>query len=447
MKINASLFAILIVVLACFLVDIDLEKWKVDEGVIENDIHGYYGYLPAYFIFDDLKVEKSDYKYSENGYWFWMKHYENGKIDFGKTYGLALLYSPFFAVAHQCAIYFDYPTTGFSEPYKFFLLLSSLFYLFVGLYFIRKSLFALKFSESSVTITLLLLGLGTNLFCYSSVSGPYSHVYNFSLGAIFVYSTILWHEQRQWKYFLGLSISFSLLSLIYLPNIVIGLFFLFYSVRNMKDLVAKKVPIVMLVMSMLIFILVWIPQWSYWKLATGSIFGAPDSFEKFYFLKPVFLKGLFSFQKGWLIYTPVMIFSLFGIFILRKTHPSLLTSVVIFTLINLYVIFSWWNWWYGGSLGQRAIIDSYAILSIPLAAFVSYILNKSVVFRVLSSGIAIFFIWLNIFQTYQYNNGSLHYSAMTSELYFKQFGKLKKVDSFDRMLAYPNDLEARKGNR
>jgi hypothetical protein len=447
MKITASLVAIIVVVLACFLVDLDLEKWKVDEGVIENDIHGYYGYLPAYFIFDDLKVEKSEYKYSENGYWFWMKHYDNGKMDFGKTYGLALLYSPFFAVAHQCAINFDYPMTGFSEPYKFFLLLSSLFYLFVGLIFIRKSLQALLFSESSITITLLLLGLGTNLFCYSSHSGPYSHVYNFCLGSIFVYSTILWHERRHWKYFLGLSISFALLTLIYLPNSLIGLFFILYGVRNIKDLAAKKIPIGMLVMSILIFILIWIPQWSYWKLATGSVFGASDPYEKFFFLKPVFLKGLFSFQKGWLIYTPVMIFSIIGIFILRKKHPQLLNPVFIFTLINLYVIFSWWNWWYGGSLGQRAIIDSYAILSLPLAAFVSYILNTSVLIRTVSLGVALFFIWLNIFQTYQYINGSLHYSAMTSKLYFKQFGKMDKVDSFDKLLVYPNDLEARKGNR
>ena len=447
MKITTSLVAIIIVVLACFLVDMDFKKWRGDEGVIENDVHGYYGYLPAYFIFDDLKVEKSDYRYSENGYWFWMKHYENGKIDFGKTYGLALLYAPFFAVAHQCAIYFDYPVTGFSDPYKFFLLLSSLFYLFVGLFFIRKSLLALHFSESTVTITILLVGLATNLFCYSTLSGPYSHVYNFCLTSIFVYSTIRWHEQKHWKYFLGLSLSFSLLSLIYLPNIVVALFFILYGVRNTNDLVKKKLPMGMIVMAVLTFFLVWLPQWSYWKLVTDSIFGAPDPYEKYFFMNPVFFKGLFSFQKGWLVYTPVMAFSLIGIFMLRKSQPQLLIAVVLFTLINLYVVFSWWNWWYGGSLGQRALIDSYAILSIPLAAFVSFILNKSTLIKAVSLGIAVFMIWLNIFQTYQYNRGSLHYAAMTSELYFKQFGKLEKVNSFDQLLKYPNDLEARKGIR
>lgn len=98
-------------------------------------------------------------------------------------------------------------------------------------------------------------------------------------------------------------------------------------------------------------------------------------------------------------------------------------------------------------MGQQSLIDSYAIFSLPLAAFVSFILNKSTVLKSLSFVIAAFIIWLNIFQTYQYNKGSLHYSAMTKALYFEQFGKLDKVASFDQLLKYPNDEEARKGNR
>ncbi|MBL0095252.1 MAG: hypothetical protein IPP46_01265 [Bacteroidetes bacterium] len=180
-----SLLAIVLVVLVALLIDLDFKNWRKTERVIEHDIHSYYGYLPALFIYDDLKVEKSDYKYDDNGYWFWMKHHENGTNDLGKTYGLALFYSPFFFAANLCAKSFDYPLTGFSEPYKFFLLLSSLFYLFVGLVFVKKTLQKLGFSESAVFIVILTLGLGTNLLGYSSQSAPMPHTYNFSLFSIF----------------------------------------------------------------------------------------------------------------------------------------------------------------------------------------------------------------------------------------------------------------------
>ena len=447
MKNKISLYAVVVIVIACFLVDMDFKNWREPERVIENDVHGYYGYLPAYFIFDDLKVEKSDYKYSETGFWFWMKHYENGTYDFGKTYGVALLYAPFFGVAHQCAKWFDYPLNGFSDPYKYFLLLSSLFYLFTGLVFVRKSLLRLNFSDQITAATLLLLGLGTNLFCYSSQSGPYPHVYNFCLIAIFVYSTIRWHEDKHWKYLIGLAFSFSIITLISLPNVVVGLFFVLYNVRSISDLSNKKISLLQVLLLFIVFFLVWLPQWKYWKLATGSYFGSPDHYEKFYFTDPEFIKGLFSFRKGWLIYTPLMTFAIVGLFFLRDQLRNLFPAVLVYFIVTLYIVFSWWNWWYGGSFGQRTLVDSYAVFAIPLAAFLAYIAGKNTAVKIVCVAISLFFIWLNIFQTYQYEQQSLHYSGMTSELYIKQFGKLNKIEDFERYVKIPDDAEARIGNR
>ncbi len=447
MKNNTSLLAVILVVVICFLVDMDMKNWRKTERVIENDVHGYYGYLPAYFIFDDLKVEKSDYKYAENGYWFWMKHYENGTYDFGQTYGIALLYAPFFFTAHLCARWFDYPLTGFSEPYKYFLLLSSLFYLFAGLIFIRKSLRQFNFSDKISAGTLLLLGLGTNLFCYSSQSGPYPHVYNFFLISVFTYCTIKWHEAKNIRYSIGLALSFSLIVLISFANAAVLLFFLFYNVNSMADISEKRIPVLQLLLISCIAIMVWFPQLKYWKLATGSYFGAPDHYERYYFLQPVFWKGLFSFRKGWLVYTPLMTLALAGLLFLRQRIRSAFPGAVLYILVTLYITFCWWNWWYGGSFGQRAMIDSYAVLALPMASMLEMLFRKGIAIRATSIALFIFFVGLNIFQTYQYERGSLHYSAMTSRLYFKQFGKLDKIEKFDQYLDYPKEEEARNGNR
>ena len=60
-----SLVLVFIISLIALLVVMNLKKWRYDEKVIAYDVHAFYGYLPAKYIFDDLKVEKSDYKYAE----------------------------------------------------------------------------------------------------------------------------------------------------------------------------------------------------------------------------------------------------------------------------------------------------------------------------------------------------------------------------------------------
>jgi hypothetical protein len=448
MKKNAPLIIIVLCSLAALWVDLDLKNWTEQERVIENDVHHYYGYLPAYFIFDDIKVEKSEYQYAENAYWFRKKRYDNGTSDFGETYGLALLYAPFFGIAHQVALHFDYAPTGFSEPYKFFLLLSTLFYFFAGLVFVKKNLELLGFSIREVSVVLALLGLGTNLFCYASQSAPYPHVYSFALIAAFLYFTIRWHTTGKWIEIAGLSVCFGLISLIYAPNSIVIVLFILYGVRSWGDWVSKKRVVPQLILFGVILLSLWYPQLKYWGLTTGNILGATDSTERFFFLAPVFGKGLFGFQKGWLIYTPVMAFSLAGFFFILRNHPSVRLALVCYSLLALFITFSWWQWWYGESFGQRVLIDSYAVFALPLAAFVRYVLTNAVLPVKVFLGIAGFlFTVLNIFQTYQYEHQSLHYSAMTAELYFRQFGKLEKVEGFDRLLEYPSDTDARNGRR
>src|ERR1035437_2022843 len=138
MKLKLSSVAIAIVIVACFVIDMGFKNWEKEERVIEWDIHWYYGYLPATFIYHDIQLKKSDYSYGDNHYYFWTVTAPNGKRVIKTTMGLAVLYAPFFFTAHCYSLLTDYPANGFSEPYKIFLLLSAIFYLLIGLDFLRK---------------------------------------------------------------------------------------------------------------------------------------------------------------------------------------------------------------------------------------------------------------------------------------------------------------------
>jgi hypothetical protein len=116
-------------------------------------------------------------------------------------------------------------------------------------------------------------------------------------------------------------------------------------------------------------------------------------------------------------------------------------------LLYVYITLCWWNWWYSGSFGQKSFIPLYAMLAIPIACVVSKAFTKNNTTKYSLITTVTLFVLLNIFQTYQFEYGSIHGDAMNSKIYFNQFGKLKKIEKFEEQLSYPNYDEAKKGNR
>jgi hypothetical protein len=149
---------------------------------------------------------------------------------------------------------------------------------------------------------------------------------------------------------------------------------------------------------------------------------------------------LFSYRKGWFVYTPVMIFSIIGLFFILKHKTNVFkTSIVIYLIINIYMLSCWWCWWYGGGFGMRSLIQAYVLLAIPLAAFYQYVFSlefKKQTFVFITRGLTVFllstFLCLNIIQTYQYDHPAdhrlLHYDAMSKAAYWRIFGKFSLRD-------------------
>ena len=450
MKFNFSSLAIGIVAFASLLIDFSLKNWEKEERVIEWDVHSYYEYLPALFIYDDIKFEKSDYRLSDTRYLFWPVFTDDGRKVIKMTMGTAFFYAPFFFTAHAYASLTDYPEDGFSEPYKLFLLLSTIFYLIIGLGFVKKILTHYNFSDKIIGTVILLIGLGTNMLCYASQSAPMSHVYSFCAFSAFIYFTIRWYGEQSVKNTLAIGLLFGLISLIRPTNAVLGVFFILYGISTYPELKERlnlflKKYYLILIMACCTF-LVWLPQFIYWKTATGHFLSYSYGEEGFFFSHPRILEGLFSWRKGWLLYTPMMAFALIGLFFLKEEVKKLRIAIIVFMAANIYIIFSWWCWWYGGTLGQRSFIESYGLLAIPFAALLQSLSDTKMIYRILFYSAAAFFCWLNIFQTYQFEFHALHYDSMSRGLYFKQFAKMDSIPDFDPLINWANYKEAMKGN-
>lgn len=431
-KNKLSLYAIIFATIIVTWVNHNFSYWNKKEGVINWDVISYYSYLPAFFVYNDLELKFHKYE-EEDVYIMWPKTLDNGKKLIKTTMGLSFMYLPFFLMAHGYSYIAGIEMTGYTSIYKYFLVLSSIFYFLLGLVFVRKIL--LKYFNDKITsISLLVIALGTNLYFFTTFKVAMPHTYLLCLFAIFIWLTIRWHQSPNYGRSILLGLVAGLITLIRPMDILISIFFILYGIKNLKDIstkinlfVNKRIFVLIILLSAFI---VFIPQMLYWKLITGHYLYYSYGDERFFWDKPHIIDGLFSYRKGWLVYTPVMSFALIGIFFLKKNLKSFFVPILIFTILNIYIILSWWCWWYGGSFGQRAFIESYAILSIPLAVVINYIYNRKLVFvKYIFTTLLLFFIILNVFNSYQYIHEVIHYDGTTKELYWRYFGRYEKIDT------------------
>lgn len=384
--------------------------------VLSYDVAGYYAYLPMLFVERDLRLEKT-WKYDMIQLVGVHEHPVSGGRHLKFTAGMAYLYAPFFAAAHAYTLATNPEEAhGFSLPYRFGIGLAGVVYPLVGLVFLRRFL-RHYVPDAAISWTLFALFLGTNLFYYSSFRGAMSHGATFMLGAAMLYQADLWRRREQvWR--LGvLGVLAGLIVLIRPVNVLIPLAvaaMFTMDGRLPKGLLTPK----SLAVALGLAVLVGIPQLLYWKASTGHWIVWTYGAERFFWSQPAWIQGLFSWRKGWLLYTPMVAFILLGFWGLARKKPAWALIAGLYLIATAYVTFSWWAWWYGGSFGSRPMMDGYALLALPLAVYVQRMLEEAPGWiRRLSLGTVCALVALNLVQTYHYTAGFLHHDSMTRRAY------------------------------
>lgn len=414
-------------------------------NAIAWDVFGYYLYLPALFLHGDLLLNDISWIHEI------IQHYNNtetlyqahigpqGNWVMKYSMGLAVIYAPFFFIGHCITLLTDYPADGFSLPYQYALSYGYLLYIIIGIFLLRKVL--LKFFNDKVTtIVLLIIIFGTNYFHVAIFSTAMPHGWLFTIFALILWLTMRWHETFRMKYAILLGVVMGLAILSRPTEIVCLLIPFLWGVKN-KAGIKEKITLFkqyrkhVLAAGLAVF-LIGLPQLIYWKLATGSFFyvSYQNPQEGLDLFTPHTLNVLFSFRKGWLVYTPIMIFALIGFYFLRKQYQTVLPSILVYFLFNLWLVSSWTTWWYAQSFSHRALVESYAVLALPLGSFIHHVLNRKVLQKTLFFVFAAMLMGLNFLQTWQMKEGILHGSSMTMAYYLAVFGKTSVTEEDKRLL-------------
>jgi len=425
--------AVLLVCVINLLMSFNEHRWNRKE-ILKYDISGYYLYLPATIIYKDLaylsfykNIDSNYHPSNEINYYALYKNKETGKYTNKYAIGTAIGELPFFLIAHMFTKsgFTSEPDDGYSIPYQFSVAMSNILWCTIGLLIL--GLFLKKyFSESVVSLSLIILGLGTNLYCYTNHEFGMSHTLVFMQFSWVLFFTDKWYSNQKYKWaiLLGLTLGWVLIT-----RPVDSLIALVPILWPMKDGVINRINLFwtnrkQIVLSFLCFLGVTFIQLSYWKYTTGNFLHFSYEEEGFNFIQPDIWNGLFSFKKGWFIYTPIAFICIMGLIPLYKQHKKFLLPIIAFLSMFIYIVFSWWMWWYGWGFGARPMIESYAVLSIPLAAILTWVRTKKTPYKTALFLTFSFFIWLNIYQTEQYKICTIHGDKMTQEYYWRVWNKM-----------------------
>ncbi|MBC7862290.1 MAG: glycosyltransferase family 39 protein [Bacteroidia bacterium] len=426
--------------------------WRQPSSPFASDCDQYYSYLPATFIYKDLS-----YSFNER---YWLVTLPNGKKMQRFTSGVAVMEAPFFAMAHYYAKANGYKLDGYSAPYAWFNYFGVFLYVLIGLYYLYRAL-RFYFSEWLCVFVLAAIFLATNLFFYTLGAGQMSHSFLFLLQAVFIFHMLRWWKNGKWydAFFIGLAAGIAVLSrpsesLILLAPLFIG-------VKN-KETFFKKLNFLwdkkwQILLAGLVFLICLCPQLFYWKYVTGHYIYYSYEKERFYFNDPQIIRFLFGWRKGLIPYAPIMIFSFIGFFFLWKKCSELFFAFLIFTIVNIYFLSCWWDYGFGGGLGNRALVQSFTFLAFPMAAFFDRIFSAPAK-KYLKSAIVVAAVVLlvacmriNLLMARQYTTTAMHWGGMTKEAYWFIWNKenftQQDMEMREKLIREPDGQKMLNGER
>lgn len=399
--------------------------------IIDGDGSGLYAYLPAVFIYKSVdftpvfELEKSRRAPDYIGHYF---HKHEDILVNKYTSGTAILQFPFFLLAYILSLIFGFEADGYNILFQYAVAISALCWVFAGLVFFVKLAHLYNIKQEFAWLIAIGGFIGTNLFYYTLVAPAASHAYSFSLITMFVYfmkKNFLEYHRR------SLFLASLLLALIILVRpvnilIVMAIPFLSGSFTNLISLIKEKLLSGDILLLIFIFIIGISPQLIINYLQTGQALVYGYTNEGFYLTKPETIQFLFSFQKGWFIYTPIMLLLFPALIVLIKKSKYEFYCFCFFLIGILYIFSSWWNWFYGDSFGMRPMVDFYSLFFLLTALLLASIKRKWLWISIaIFSGLC---ISLNLIQTIQFAKGILHPDSMNREAYLQTF--LKTSDRF-----------------
>jgi hypothetical protein len=393
-----------------------LNPWVRGDGV------GYYAFLRAPIIEHSLNFE-NDYRSAnasfrgprldENGNLKSELRTPTGHLENHFTIGPALLWSPFFLLAHAGVLLArawgsHVAADGFSSPYRVAIAFASALYGFLAL-LLSFRLARQYAGQLWALLATLAIWWASSLPVYMYFNPSWSHASSAFVVAVFLY---YWHATRvtrtsmQWLF---LGIFAGLMLDVYYANAMVLAILVFEALpqylASLRGPGIANRPIIpaftTLAAQHLLFIatllLCFLPTF----IAHRIIYG--DALESGYiplrdwlWRSPALLAVLFSSEHGLLSWTPVLVFSVIGLFFFARRHPAV-GGAFLSAALAFYLFIACYPDWAGiSSYGNRFFVSLTILFVLGLAVFLDAVARRFSarrMSRVAAAVVAAFVLW------------------------------------------------------
>ncbi len=430
------------------------QQW---DRVINSDGKGYYAYLPAIFIYQDLdyrfvETYESTYYPSDRSVFKEFRLDHNGQTVNRYFAGLAVLWLPFFFLAHLITLLAGMPADGYSIIYQYAIGVATLFYLWVGCRALFSILIRLGASQVLSSFILIAITLGTNMVFYAIIEPSMSHIYSFALITLYILSLLNYFRTKDHRWFLLFTVAYGLIVITRPTNalVILLLPFMAGSIQTLKEgmnHIWKNKPLFLGGISIFILIIALQPLLYFFQ--SGQLWIYSYGEEQLEFLNPKILSILFSYNRGWFIYTPLALLSLTGLIALYRDNKLRFISLIVFLATSIYLASCWWVFYYASKCGQRVFIDLYPVLAILLFNLFSLVNRKS--WRMLWYIVIALLILFNMIQFYQHTKWIFPPATITGSIYWDAFTTIHPKarvylpeEAVSATLTMSNDMEKKK---
>jgi hypothetical protein len=315
--------------------------------------------------------------------------------------GTGLVWIPFFLAGHLFVILLkillNLPllSDGSSFFYTFACSLEScligLFSLLISFKIARRF-----FSDRDCLLAMLGIWFASPFFFCFYWMPTHSHLIDAFAIALFLWMWIESKDKDRWLWWVCFGLSFGFAILVRWQNILLGMLLLIPPKINRK---AISFYSAFLLGSLLVFS----PQFIAWKIIYEDFLLIPQGEEVYResllipqgegymrWAHPEILRFLFSSWHGFYSWTPILIFSTIGLFLLYKRDRRMAIGSLLILLMQIYVNSCATDWHAGISFGARRMTGLTPIFVIGLASFLSLFSGRKRVVKYLLVGIASF---------------------------------------------------------
>jgi hypothetical protein len=308
-----------------------------------------------------------------------------GHLDNHFTIGPAILWAPFLVTAHLVVeashIFGSHVSAdGFSSPYRIAMALGTALYGFLSIWF--SFLLGKKYcGEKWAFLGALGIWFGSSLPVYMYFNPSWAHAHSAFVVALFLWYWDRTRTERSVAQCVILGAVAGLMMDVYYISAVLLIVPLMESLAGYWDrLKAGEIDRArQLFISNVIFVIAILVAFTPTLIAKKIIYGSYFNFgytERWFWKSPALLKVCFSSEHGLFSWTPILILSLAGLFLLRRYDRDLSFFLSGGFLVFLYAIGCYENWAGISSFGNRFFISLTPMFVLGLASFFGWIASK-----------------------------------------------------------------------